>query len=146
MGMDISEELVMNHMRRIMATAKEKDVFVTIDMEDYARYEKTLHIFKQLKEEYDQIGTVLQAYLYRAEKDLLQLDHYAPNLRLVKGAYKESSEVAFPKKTDVDENFKKLIQLHLLNGHYTAVATHDEAIIQFTKQFVKEHQIPTHSI
>lgn len=143
MGMDISHKVLMRNMQRIMETAKEHDVFVTIDMEDFARYEQTLRIFKQLKEEFDQIGTVLQAYLYRAEADLNELDLYSPHLRLVKGAYKESPEVAFPKKEDVDENFKKLIQIHLLNGHYTAVATHDEAIIQFTKQFVKANGIPS---
>lgn len=142
LGFDISEAVVMKNMRRIMDAAKENNVFVTIDMEDYERCQKTLDIYKQLKSEYDNIGTVLQAYLYRTEKDIEDLNQYSPNLRLVKGAYKESAEVAFPEKKDVDENFKKIIQMHLLNGNYTAIASHDDAIINFTKEFTKANNIP----
>lgn len=142
MGLDISEEVVMNNMRRILDAATEENVFVTIDMEDYERCGKTLDIFRRLKSEYKNIGTVIQAYLYRTEKDVEELDAYNPNLRLVKGAYKESPEVAFPLKADVDENFKKIIRMHLLNGNYTAIATHDDAIIEYTKELVKEHDIP----
>jgi proline dehydrogenase len=142
MGLDISEELVMRNMRRVLDTAKRHDVFVTIDMEDYSRCQKTLDIFKRLKTEYDNVGTVLQAYLYRTVSDIEDLKDYHPNLRLVKGAYKESPEVAFPDKKDVDENFKKIIKMHLLNGNYTAVATHDDAIIEYTKKLVKEYNIP----
>ncbi|WP_338778273.1 proline dehydrogenase [Metabacillus sp. FJAT-52054] len=142
MGLDISDALVMNNMRRILEAAKKNDVFVTIDMEDYSRCGKTIEIFKKLREEYDNIGTVIQAYLYRTEEDIEDLNKYSPNLRLVKGAYKESPQVAFPEKKDVDENFKKIIKMHLLNGNYTAVATHDDAIIEYTKQLVEEHNIP----
>lgn len=141
MGLDISDEVVMNNMRRILDAAKENDVFVTIDMEDYSRCEKTIEIFKELRKDYDNVGTVIQAYLYRTVKDIEDLNEYHPNLRLVKGAYKESPEVAFPEKKDVDENFKKIIKMHLVNGNYTAVASHDEAMIQYTKEFVKEHNI-----
>jgi proline dehydrogenase len=142
MGLDISDEVVMRNMRRILEAAKENGVFVTIDMEDYSRCAKTLEIFKELRSEYDNIGTVLQAYLYRVADDVADLNQYNPNLRLVKGAYKESPEVAFPDKKDVDENFKKIIRMHLENGNYTAVATHDDAMIEYTKQLVKELNIP----
>ncbi|WP_099361697.1 proline dehydrogenase family protein [Fredinandcohnia onubensis] len=141
MGLDISDEVVMNNMRRILDAAKENDVFVTIDMEDYSRCAKTIEIFKELRKDYDNVGTVIQAYLYRTVQDIEDLNEYHPNLRLVKGAYKESPEVAFPDKKDVDENFKKIIKMHLLNGNYTAVASHDEAMIQYTKELVKEHNI-----
>ncbi|MFD1778740.1 proline dehydrogenase family protein [Fredinandcohnia salidurans] len=141
MGLDISDEVVMRNMRRILDAAKENDVFVTIDMEDYSRCAKTIEIFKELRKDYDNVGTVIQAYLYRTVQDIEDLNEYHPNLRLVKGAYKESPEVAFPDKKDVDENFKKIIKMHLLNGNYTAVASHDEAMIQYTKELVKEHNI-----
>jgi proline dehydrogenase len=111
-------------------------------MEDYSRCGKTIEIFKSLKKEYDNVGTVIQAYLYRTIKDIDDLNQFHPNLRLVKGAYKESPRVAFPEKKDVDENFKKIIKMHLVNGNYTAIATHDDAIIEFTKRFVKENNIP----
>ncbi|SDM96454.1 L-proline dehydrogenase [Fictibacillus solisalsi] len=142
MGLDISDDLVMANMRKIMEAAQKYNVFVTIDMEDYSRCEKTLEIFKKLKSEFDNISTVIQAYLYRSLEDVKNLNEYHPNLRLVKGAYKESQEVAFPEKSDVDENYKKLIETHLLNGNYTAIATHDDEIINYTKDLVKKHSIP----
>lgn len=141
MGLDISDELVMNHMRHILSIAKENGVFVTIDMEDYSRCQKTIDILKKLREEYDNVGTVIQAYLYRSQKDIEELYSYKLNLRLVKGAYKEAATVAFPDKKDVDDNFRKIIKQHLLNGHYTAVATHDDAIIEYTKRLVQENGI-----
>lgn len=137
MGLDISESLVMENMRKILDAAEKNDVFVTIDMEDYERCGRTLEIFKQLREEYDHIGTVLQSYLYRTVEDIESLDEYSPNLRLVKGAYKESAKVAFPDKKDVDDNLKKIIRIHLMNGHYTAVATHDDEMIEYTKKLVE---------
>ncbi len=138
MGLDISESLVMENMRKILGAAEKNDVFVTIDMEDYERCGRTLKIFKQLREEYDHIGTVLQSYLYRTVEDIESLDEYSPNLRLVKGAYKESAKVAFPDKKDVDDNLKKIIRIHLMNGHYTAVATHDDEMIEYTKKLVED--------
>ncbi len=142
LGLDISRELVLSNMKRLLAAAEEYDVFITIDMEDEARCQATIDILKELRSEYENIGTVLQAYLYRTVADIQDLDSYNPNLRLVKGAYKESPSVAFPEKKDVDENFKKIIKMHLLNGNYTAVATHDDNIISYTKELVKEHNIP----
>lgn len=142
MGLDISDELVLHHMCRILSIAKENGVFVTIDMEDYSRCQKTIDILKRLREEYDNVGTVIQAYLYRSQKDIEELDSYKLNLRLVKGAYKEAATVAFPDKKDVDDNFRKIIKQHLLSGHYTAVATHDDVIIEYTKQLVQENEIP----
>jgi proline dehydrogenase len=141
MGLDISEEIALRNMRDILSAAKKYDMFITIDMEDYSRCGKTIALFKKLKSEYDNIGTVLQAYLYRTVKDIKDLHNYHPNLRLVKGAYKESPEVAYPHKKDVDENFKRIIKIHLLNGNYTAVATHDDAIIEYTKYLVNEYKI-----
>lgn len=142
MGLDISDEVVMQNMRRILTAAEKQNVFVTIDMEDHSRCERTLEIFKELKKEFDHVGTVVQAYLYRTVSDVEELDNYHANLRLVKGAYKESPTVAFPEKKDVDENYKKIIKMHLLNGHYTAVATHDDTMIEYTKQLVEEYNIP----
>lgn len=142
MGLDISEEIVMDNMYRILNVAEEHDVFVTIDMEDFERCEKTLHIFRELRKEYDNVGTVVQAYLYRTTSDLEELNECNPNLRLVKGAYKEHESVAYPLKSDVDENYKKLIKTNLLNGNFTAIASHDEHIIQYTRRIAWEHHIP----
>ncbi|TDL87522.1 proline dehydrogenase [Vibrio vulnificus] len=145
MGLDVSEHVVMNNMRRILDEARTQRVFVTLDMEDFPRCQPTLDVFKTLKSEYNELGTVIQAYLYRTERDIEELDAYHPNLRLVKGAYKEPREVAFPEKKDVDENFKKIIKKHMQNGNYTAVATHDDKIIDYTRDLVKDQGIPRDS-
>lgn len=142
MGLDIDRELAISNMHRILKVAQKRGVFITIDMEDEPHCQITLDIFKELRAEYDNIGTVVQAYLYRTVDDLQDLNPYHPNLRIVKGAYKEPPEVAFPDKRDVDENYKNLVTIHLLQGNYTAIATHDEAMIQFAKKLVAEHQVP----
>ncbi|CAH0167800.1 proline dehydrogenase [Peribacillus simplex] len=142
LGLDIDHKLVIENMTKILDTAEKHKVMVTIDMEDEVRCQATIDIFRQFKEKYSCISTVLQAYLFRTEKDLEDLAQYKPFLRLVKGAYKESPEVAFPEKDDVDENYKKLIKQSLLNGNYTAIASHDDKIIEYTKELAKRHNIP----
>mgnify|MGYP002651741972 CR=1 FL=1 len=142
LGLDISKELCMENMRRILHTARVNDIFVRIDMEDYLHCQISLDMYKELRKEFDNVGIVIQAYLYRTEQDINDLHQYQANLRLVKGAYKEPEEVAFPDKKDVDDNYKKIIKMHLLNGNYTAIASHDEAIIEYTKKLAEEHNIP----
>jgi proline dehydrogenase len=142
LGLDISRELVMENMELILKEAQKHDVTVTIDMEDSSRCGATLEIYKELKKEYTNLGTVIQSYLYRSDEDLDDLNEYQPYLRLVKGAYKESGKVAFPEKKLVDDNLKHLIKKNLLNGNYTAIASHDDAIVDYTKRLVKEHNIP----
>lgn len=142
MGLDISRELCVNNMTRILQKAREYGIFVRIDMEDYAHLERTFDVFYELRRTFDHFGLVIQAYLYRSVKDVEALAKYGTNLRLVKGAYKESAEVAFPDKKDVDDNYKKIIKLQLEKGNYAAIATHDEAIIAYTKRLVKEKNIP----
>jgi proline dehydrogenase len=141
LGLDIGKDLCMKNMRRILDRAKQNGNFVRIDMEDYAHCQVSLDIYRELRKEYDNVGIVIQAYLYRTEQDIQDLNEYKANLRLVKGAYKESPEVAFPEKIDVDKNYKKIIAMHLKNGNYTAIASHDEAIIRFTKELVKKEGI-----
>lgn len=143
LGLDIDHELVHQNMTNILDVAEQYKILVTIDMEDEPRCQATLDLFKQFKAKYEYVSTVVQSYLYRTEQDVKELNELKATLRIVKGAYKESAEVAFPEKKDVDENFKSIVKLHLLNGNFTAVATHDDAMINFTKEFVKEHHIPT---
>lgn len=143
LGLDIDDDLVYRNMKSILDTAEKHRIMVTIDMEDEQRCQKTLDIFKEMKSQYEYVSTVLQAYLYRTEQDLDDLNELQPFLRLVKGAYKESAEVAYPNKKDVDQNYKKLIEKQLLSGNYTAIATHDDQMIEFTKHIVKKNNIQT---
>ncbi|UUZ91822.1 proline dehydrogenase [Paenibacillus sp. P25] len=142
LGLDISKDLCMNNMRRILNCAREHGNFVRIDMEDFSHCQISLDIYRELRREYDNVGLVIQAYLYRTEQDIEDLNALKANLRLVKGAYKESPKVAFPDKKDVDDNFRKIIRQHLSNGNYTAIATHDEAVVKDSLDFIKERRIP----
>ncbi|WP_240512024.1 proline dehydrogenase family protein [Paludifilum halophilum] len=144
LGLDIDYDFCLENMDRVTAKAKETGNFVRIDMEDSPRVEKTIDLFTTLLGKYgkEHIGLVIQSYLYRSEEDVKRLGELGANLRIVKGAYKEPKEVAFPEKRDVDKAYRKLVEIHLKNGCYTAVATHDEAIIDWTKSFVKKNGIP----
>lgn len=139
LGLDIDRDFCVENMRRILETAQKNHNFVRIDMEDFTHCQITLDILKELRETYENVGTVIQSYLYRAEKDVKDLKGIP--LRLVKGAYKESPEVAFLDKSSIDENYMKIIKEHLSSGSYTAIATHDHAIIEKVKTFTKKNNI-----
>ena len=141
LGLDLGKEICLNNMRSILDVAQRLDIFVRIDMEDFSHCQITQDIFYELRQQYEKLGLVIQAYLYRSTDDIEALNTINANLRLVKGAYKESSEVAFPNKVDVDNQFLAIIKQHLLNGNYTAIASHDVSIIDEIKQFIKKHNI-----
>jgi len=139
LGLDIREELAYENLRRIV----ERGSFIRIDMEQSTYVDATLRIYRRLREDgFDNVGTVLQAYLYRTEGDLGSLLPLGPNLRLVKGAYLEPPDVAYPKKADVDAAYVRLVETMLLGGGYTAIATHDDAIIEHAIRFADERRVP----
>jgi proline dehydrogenase len=115
-------------------------MFVNIDMEDFKHLQPTFDLLDDLSVEFDNVGTVIQAYFHKALEYLERYQNY--RIRLVKGAYKESAEIAFQEKQEIDENYIKLIEWHLLNGKFTSIATHDHRIINHVKQFVKKNNIP----
>lgn len=139
LGLDIEYDFCFDNLEEIVAKAKSYGVFVNFDMEDEARLQPSFDILASLSKEYDNVGTVIQAYFFRAEEDLHKFKDF--RLRIVKGAYKESPEVAYQDKQDIDENYIKLIEWHLLNGKFTSIATHDHNVINHVKQFVKNHNI-----
>ena len=111
-------------------------------MEQSQFVDATLRIYRRLREDgIDNVGTVLQSCLYRTPDDLESLLPLAPNLRLVKGAYLEPASVAYPKKKDVDAAYTRLLERMLTGGAYTAVATHDEQLIDHTIRFTDEQGI-----
>src|SRR6266511_4370998 len=131
----IDEDYCLRNARRIVEAAKRHNNFVRIDMEDSSKTDATVRIFKQLYGEYGNVGIVLQAYLYRTEKDVDDALAMGARVRLCKGAYKEPEEVAFPEKSDVDANFVRLMKKLLKSGIYHGIATHDEKMIAATKEF-----------
>jgi proline dehydrogenase len=146
LGLDISEELCVSNLRHILARAQQYHIPVTLDMESSDYTDTTLRIYRTLRDEYnfDNVGTVIQAYLYRTEQDMQDLASENAHIRLCKGAYLEPAEVAFPAKSDVDNNYVKVMQTYLSSASsaYLCIATHDEAMIQAAESFIQAHKIP----
>src|SRR5271154_1679681 len=141
LGLDLSEELCQELLEKIVAHAASQSNFVRVDMEGSAYTQRTVELVKRVRSEYANVGTVMQAYLYRAEQDVQDLLAVGCRIRLCKGAYQEPPEIAFPKKADVDANYVKLMKLILPSGIYHGIATHDPAMIQATKDFAREENI-----
>jgi proline dehydrogenase len=143
LGLEIDEELAYANVRGLVQYATERDQFLRIDMEQSQFVDATLRIYRRLREDgLDRVGTVLQSYLYRTPADLEALLPLEPNLRLVKGAYLEAEAVAYPRKADVDDAYRRLLERMLSAGGHTAVATHDSALIQHTIRYAADHEIP----
>jgi proline dehydrogenase len=131
LGAALDEQLGYASIERLVVEAGRLGNFIRIDMEDSSLVDPTLRIYRRLREAgYENVGTVLQAYLYRTPEDLESLLPLQPNLRIVKGAYKESESIAYPKKADVDAAYDRLVARSLEAASFTAVATHDERRIE----------------
>jgi proline dehydrogenase len=143
LGLDIAPELCQELLTRVLERAQQLDNFVRIDMEGSAYTQRTLDLVLALHERYPNCGVVLQSYLYRTADDIARVNAAKVRVRLVKGAYNEPPDVAFAKKMDVDAKFEAGMQQLLLNGIYPAVATHDDRLIEATKQFARQREIPT---
>ena len=142
LGLDLGEETAYTNLEQIVAHAATLGNFIRIDMEESARVDATLRIYRRLRDAgHINVGTVLQSALYRTEGDLEALLPLAPNLRLVKGAYLEPVSVAYPQKSDVDRNYIRLAERMLTSDGYTAVATHDERIIEHVIDFTSRNGI-----
>jgi len=140
-GLDLDGEFCAEQLRIILRRAEELGNFVRVDMEGSAYTDRTLRMVKQARAETAAVGTVIQAYLYRSEEDIRALLAIGCRIRLVKGAYKEPAQIAFPRKKDVDANFIKLMKILLASGIYHALATHDPRMIEAATRFVAEQNI-----
>jgi len=162
-GLALDEKLCRDNLERILKHAQKYDNFVRIDMEDSPWIEKTLSLYRHMKDECgcDNVGIVIQSYLYRSEEDVTQIMKVNGRVRLCKGAYQEPENIAFPKKKDVDANFNHLTNM-LVDGAMSAgsppvsedgkippipaIATHDENCIDFAKTCLKEAGLPRAAI
>ncbi|MGW8143689.1 MAG: proline dehydrogenase family protein [Anaerolineales bacterium] len=162
-GLAVDEDLCVENLHRILDTAVALNTFVRIDMEDSQWVDKTLKIFRDAQEHCscDNVGVVIQSYLFRSEEDVANLLQSGSRIRLCKGAYKEPEEIAFPEKSDVDANYdvivKQLLKGSTENGMPTisddgkippipAIATHDEKRIDFTKRELENSKFPKEAI
>jgi proline dehydrogenase len=142
LGLAFDEQLALSNIRELVDHAARRSSFVRLDMEESAYVDATLRVYRALREEgHENTGTVLQSYLYRTPGDLDALLDLAPNLRFVKGAYLEPPDVAYPQKADVDAAYERLVERSLADGGFTAIATHDQALIAHAIGFAEENGI-----
>lgn len=139
LGLAMDEDLAGRLLDTIAQRAAQHHNFVRIDMEGSAYTESTLRVFYQASAPRDVLGVVIQSYLYRSARDVEDLVKQGARVRLVKGAYQEPPEVAFPRKADVDGNFIKLMEALLSSGEYHAIATHDPRMIAATQGYARAH-------
>lgn len=135
-GLNIDETFCYENIKEILDAAKEANMFVNLDMENYLSKGPSLTILDKLLEEYDNVGTVIQAYFYDAIKDVRKYKDI--RTRLVKGAYKEPATIAYQSKADIDQSYFEIIKTHLVEGNgFTSIATHDHNIIEKTIRFIE---------
>jgi len=142
LGLAFDEETAYANVESLVARAEQLGTFVRIDMEQSELVDPTLAIFERLHAAgHTAVGTVLQSYLFRTPKDLERLLPLLPNLRIVKGAYLEPTDIAYPDKRDVDAAYLALVERALTKGAYVAVATHDESLISEVRAFSEREGI-----
>jgi proline dehydrogenase len=143
LGLDVDKASAVDNLRKILERAEPAGFFVRIDMENSPYTEVTLEIYETLwRHGYHHLGVVLQSALYRSERDLAAIDAFGGHVRLVKGAYKEPKTVAYPKKSDVDAAYARLLETILTEGHHPAIATHDPAMIELARTIARKHGVP----
>jgi proline dehydrogenase len=143
MGLRFDTERCTDVMREILSKAQEKDNFVRIDMEDSTVTSATLDIYRNLRNEYDNVGTVIQSYLRRSEKDVAELLDAGPtNIRLCKGIYVEAEKIAFTSPDEIRTSFCELLeQLFAGGATKVGIATHDPKLVEFAEQLIKRRKI-----
>jgi proline dehydrogenase len=141
LGLDLSAEFCEGLVLSVVERAAAYENFLRVDMEGSIYTQRTIELVKRIRSRNPAVGTVIQAYLYRSEGDVRDLLAYGCWIRLCKGAYKESAEVAFERKRDVDGNFVRLTQILLSSGFYHAIATHDPHMIGETIRWAAAQKI-----
>jgi proline dehydrogenase len=138
LGLDLGDTIARRNLEKVLAAARELNNFVWVDMESSKHTQAILDLFCELYPHYPHSGTVLQSYLYRTPQDLERLIALGARIRLVKGAYAEPKEVAYPDKRSVDRQFKIQMELLLEKGNEPAIATHDTRLISHAKRYAAE--------
>src|SRR6266849_871469 len=146
-GLVIDPELAYRNARRVVEDAARRGNFVRVDMEGSNVTQATIDVFKRLRAEFglNDVGIVLQSYLYRTMDDARALLKIPARIRLCKGAYNEQPEVAYPNKKDVDDNYIRVMKLLLSSGIYHGIATHDPKMIDATVDFAKREGVSKHA-
>jgi len=142
MGLAIDEQFAYEQIAELVERAKQINNFVRIDMEDSPYTDATFRVYKKLREKYDNVGVVVQAYLKRTYDDVVELDKMNTNYRLCKGIYVEPASIAYKDKQEVRDNYLKILERMLKDGDYVGIATHDIYLIEGAYKLIKELNIP----
>jgi len=136
LGMELGRDVFYENLKEICKEANNMGIYINVDAEEYRTVWDTVEVVERLNGEGFKVGTVIQAYLFDADKILERLAKFRINLRLVKGAYKESPKVAYQRKKDIDERFKVLAEKMLrIEGVYPEFGTHDDKLIRYIMEF-----------
>ena len=156
-GLGLDESICAQNLERILARARKNNTFVRVDIEDTPYTDKTINLYYAMREKgYENVGMAVQSYLFRSEADTRRMAQDGVRIRLVKGAYKEPPDKAFPKKADVDANYDLLAKILIdasiafntqlsKNGRIPpipAIASHDEKRIAFAKSYAEKAGLP----
>jgi proline dehydrogenase len=141
LGLDIADELCVEMTAGVLDVAREVGGFVRIDMEGSKHTQRTLDVFHRLRRTYDNVGIVLQAYLFRTEADVTEAVARGDRVRLCKGAYREPPEIAWQDMDQIRASFRRCARLLLAKGNYPAIATHDEGLIQDALGFARAEDV-----
>ena len=141
LGLDLNSDFCQGLVVSIVELAARYDNFLRVDMEGSNYTQRTIDLVKRVRARNPAVGTVIQAYLYRSEKDVQELLGVGCRIRLCKGAYKEPPDVAYAAKRDVDFNYVRLMKMILHSGFYHGIATHDPRMIAETIRWAAAKQI-----
>jgi len=142
-GQDLGYDFVKNNLMILVNAAKKHNNFLRLDMENSPYTSETINLYKKAFESYSNVGIVLQAYMHRSKDDLDKLANEKFNVRICKGIYIESEDIAFRDYQKIRDNYIVLVQQALIKGAYVGIASHDEYLIDKLYLWIKENQIPT---
>ena len=142
-GQDLGYDVVKSNLMILVNAAKKHNNFLRLDMENSPYISETINLYKKAFEDYSNVGIVLQAYMHRSKDDLDKLANEKFNVRICKGIYIESEDIAFRDYQKIRDNYIVLVQQALIKGAYVGIASHDEYLIDKLYLWIKENQIPT---
>lgn len=141
-GLQLDENFCYQQVEELVIKAKKRNNFIRIDMEDSSCTDKTFTLVKRLKEKYDNVGVVVQAYLKRSLNDVKELSSVVKNFRLCKGIYIEPPEIAFKDKQQIRDNYLDILKFMLENNIYVGIATHDDYLVNAAYKMIDDMKIP----
>ena len=139
LGLELDEALCRELTLQLVSDAVQFGNFVELDMEHSSATEATVALYEYVRRGHENVGLAVQSYLRRTRSDLERLKPLRPKIRLVKGAYQEPQDVAFPEKQEVDQSYRDLMRLLFADGFFPAIATHDEALLAEAKRLATEY-------